>query len=136
MKAILSIFFAFVCATQASLIPLEWDAPDGGGAEGYAVWVSTGGGPFEWKLSIATLQADLTGLAPGTYAVYVTATLAGVHSDPSNTINVTIPAGPKNLKTRGIALMESADLMNWHAVAFYDVPEGEHRFYKVEFASR
>jgi hypothetical protein len=26
--------------------------------------------------------------------------------------------------------------MNWHAVAFYDVPEGEHRFYKVEFASR
>jgi hypothetical protein len=132
MKTALALIILCL-TTAASLIPLEWDAPEGGVAEGYAVWVSKDGGAFTWNQSIASLQADITGLAPGTYDIYVTATLLGVHSDPSNTLRVTIPAGPSNLRTRGIALMGSPDMLNWHVVAFYEVPDDERAFYKIAF---
>jgi hypothetical protein len=136
MKTALALIIALCLSAQASIVPLEWTPTDEGGEDGYAVWVCPAGGSFEWKLTVASLQADITGLAPGSYSMYVTAVFDGVHSDPSNTIQIFIPGAPKGLIARGtpgVALKASSDMEVWSTIDTYYLLGVEHQFFKLEF---
>jgi hypothetical protein len=135
MKTALALII--ICLTaQASIVPLEWTPTEEGGEDRYAVWVCPVGGSFEWKLTVASLQADITGLAPGAYSMYITAVFDGVHSDPSNTIQIFIPGAPKGLIARGtpgVALKASSDMEVWSTIDTYYLLGVEHQFFKLEF---
>jgi hypothetical protein len=124
MKAHLCLMLIITVALcRASLLPLAWDEPvSGAPAGGYAVWIVTDGQPPQWVLSIATLTADVTTLPPGRHSVYVTAIAGGVHSEPSNVLEIEVPAPPQNLHLRGVALETSTDLQRWTPVLYHDGP--------------
>lgn len=120
MRAIAILLFA-VALCRASLVPLAWTHPVPADVDGYAVWVTSGQQEPQWAMSVATLTAEITGLPAGKHRIYVTAVKGGVHSDPSNTIELDVPQPPENLHIAGAAVLEtSADLQEWTPVAYYD----------------
>jgi hypothetical protein len=137
MKTALALIIALISLTaQASIVPIGITPTAEGGEDGYAVWVCPEGGTFDWKLTVASLEADITGLPPGRYAMYVTAVFDGVHSDPSNTIQIFIPGAPKGLIARGtpgVALKASSDMEVWSTIDTYYLLGVEHQFFKLEF---
>ena len=139
MKTLLALLLTISLAS-AVMVQLAWDANPEPHLDGYAVWVTPIGGTPDWQISAAgdATTINLAGLAPGAYSIYLTAFRDGLHSDPSNVLEIVIGeelAPPAGLRSRTVSLQSSVDLETWTEVARYEVADNSRNFYRIEFAT-
>ena len=138
MKNILALRFLGT-ALRAGMAPVIWDAsfPP---AEAYAVWIREAGTqPWIWRVTSSQPEARLEGLTPGIWEVQVTAIYGDYHSDPTNTITLTVPEflpAPQNLRPgHRVDLQISNDMNHWVAVASVPVPDADRLFARAVFVN-
>lgn len=143
MKTILLLLLTILCLPlRAGFVVIEWDEPEIAVLDRYAVWVRpVGETEWTWHLSPIATTTRVEGLAAGQWECQVTTVYEGYHSEPSNTIILSIPevgpGPPVNLQQKKLAAIESSeDLQTWAPVVYVDLPADAPRaFYRLAFFS-
>ena len=121
----------------ASQFTVEWDDDNLVGTVTWSVYTQRPGGLFERQITgLLVKEFTFVDHAAGPLSIYVTAvSLEGLESMPSETISLTIPSAPGNLRTRvRVALQSSGDMQTWTTVATYDAPEADRLYFRAVFA--
>jgi len=141
LSLLIAMFLLSSCMfVRSGEIHLEWDAnPEGTVANPvtYKVYsarvLTPSTGPVTWTAHEAGTDTNkiITGLEPGKYLFFATASLNGLESLPSEELATDILPTKPGKPRKKVALQTSTDLNRWSDLYVYTDESDAKRFYRI-----